>query len=262
MSEYDEKEAVKTEDISEEAGEGAESAAASEKMAGEAASSAEKVGVAAGQSSSSVAEQLGKLELVNGANGVKDAAGLKELSGNKDVNAIKDAFEKFGEKKLNPEAFLSRTEKLILDNLYGAVKEGDMKKVEEMLATLNENPKMQKQVMDALTSRLAGMGVSAGYEQGKDQNGNPFLRLHMSGSTGRGEWGSVTVGSDGRNSASTQGRGDKLPQPADAGNTFGSMMNWATIMQHMQQREVPGHHREPVKPEIIERLRPLQNYKK
>lgn len=138
--------------------------------------------------------------LANGAPEGLGAAAGKELIGK---------LERIGklENLKDPEAMLSKTERLLLNQLHGAIKSGDMKSVQDMLATIAENPKAVASVMNAMKARLEGSNSlnHVRWEQGKDNNGNAFVRLHIeqnhsnsksSGST------SVMIGSDGTHTAS------------------------------------------------------------
>lgn len=173
-------------DESEDAAEGGAAAAAAEALAN---GVAEGLGAAAGK------EMIGKLERIGKLENFKD-----------------------------PEAILSRTERMLLNQLHGALKAGDMKSVQDMLATIAENPKAVAGVMNAMKARLEGSNHlnHVSWEQGKDNNGNAFVRLTIdqnhsnsksSGST------RVMIGSDGTNVASKNKTWDSPRtnvEPADA----------------------------------------------
>jgi hypothetical protein len=142
------------------------------------------------------------------AHGIKDVVGKLEITDNSSVNS-KEIFEKgsYGFKnQLEKFMPLTRTENLILNNLDSAIRSGKLEGVQDMLRTLAENPRSIDRVLSELNTRLGKENAlnSASWEQGRDNNGNEFVRLHLnhrddySKSAGGTE---VTIGSDGRNSA-------------------------------------------------------------
>ncbi len=111
-----------------------------------------------------------------------------------------------GEKKISPEAFLSRTERMLLNDVHSAFKSGDLSSVQESLAAIAENPNSVKAVMNALKARLESNGNSVRWETGTDSNGQAFVRLHINQVNGKGGASTnVMVGSDGTHSASHNG---------------------------------------------------------
>ncbi|MBY0547505.1 MAG: hypothetical protein K2W95_09450 [Candidatus Obscuribacterales bacterium] len=184
---------------------GAAAAAAAEALA---------EGGAVGAAAAAAAEALGEAGAAAAAAAAARAAeghgavgGIAEgLSEKEVINKL----EKIGslENLKNPEALLNRTERMLLNQLHGALKAGDMKSVQEMLATIAENPKSVASVMNAMKARLESSNPlnHVRWEQGKDSDGNSFVRLHIdqthshsksSGST------RVMIGSDGTNTASS-----------------------------------------------------------
>lgn len=146
----------------------------------------------------------------------KVAEGINSVEANSELFK---KFEKFEGKKISPEAFLSRTERMLLNSVHDAVTSGDLKSAQEMLATVAENPKSVKRVMDALKERLEGKFTGVSWESGTDNKGNAFVRLHISQfSPMHRESTRVMIGSDGTHSASvTAHRGGESPaDPAAA----------------------------------------------
>lgn len=151
---------------------------------------------AAAAADGKIVKDFGKLELTD-----KTVAGaMSELL--KHGDELGNKFEKYFE----PKEMLSRTERLMLSGMQDAIRSGDMGKVQEMLETLAENPKSVDRVLRALNKEMQdenGLN-SASWEQGKDSNGNSFVRLRLNN---RNDWSKssgsteVTIGSDGRHSA-------------------------------------------------------------
>ncbi|MBY0547506.1 MAG: hypothetical protein K2W95_09455 [Candidatus Obscuribacterales bacterium] len=127
--------------------------------------------------------------------------------------------ENFDGKKMSPEAFLSRTERMLLNSVHDAVTSGDLKSAQDMLAAVAENPKSVKRVMEALKERLEGKFTSVSWESGTDNKGNAFVRLHIANSNPFDrETTRVMVGSDGTHSAtvSRPRGGEVATDPAGA----------------------------------------------
>lgn len=157
------------------------------------------------------------------AEGLGAAAGKETINKQELINKL-ERIGKLENNMKDPEAMLSKTERLLLNNLHGALKSGDMKSVQDMLATIAENPKAVASVMNAMKARLEGSNPlnHVSWEQGKDNNGNAFVRLTIdqnhsasksSGST------RVMIGSDGTNVASSNKTWDSPRtniDPADA----------------------------------------------
>lgn len=173
----------------------------------------------AGAAARAAAEALGE----GVAEGLGAAAGKETINKQELINKL-ERIGKLENNMKDPEAMLSRTERMLLNNLHGALKSGDMKSVQDMLATIAENPKTVASVMNAMKARLEGSNPlnHVSWEQGKDNNGNAFVRLTIdqnhsasksSGST------RVMIGSDGTNVASSNKTWDSPRtniDPADA----------------------------------------------
>lgn len=160
---------------------------------------------------SSISEHLGKLSIHN-----DKLEGLKS-----------GTLDNFSEKMRKYEP-LSKLENMILDNVSDAIRNGQLEKIQDALGALNENPKMVDRVLQALKERMESEDPrnSVNWEQGHDNNGRNFVRLNLyhrnddSKSSGGTE---LTVGSDGRTSATYTDRWDSLPQtikPQEAAQAF------------------------------------------
>jgi hypothetical protein len=145
---------------------------------------------------------LGKLEILNHSESKMDwSNNIKQL-----------------DSKLEP---LNKTETMIMNSMQDAIRSGSLAQAQEMLATLAENPKSVDRVMQALKHQMESENPlnSVNWEQGQDNHGNNFVRLNLyhadsfSKSAGGTE---LTIGSDGRNSATYRGRWDSPAKPMDA----------------------------------------------
>ncbi len=108
--------------------------------------------------------------------------------------------------RISPEAFLNKTERLVLNNLDSALQKGDLHSVQEALGAVGENPKSAKLIMNAIKERLeaANPRNSVRWETGTDSNGEAIVRLHILQDHGKGSGVTkVMVGSDGTHSASS-----------------------------------------------------------
>lgn len=118
---------------------------------------------------------------------------------------IKELLEgEFQKIRISPEAFLSRTERMLLNNLSTAIKDGDLSSVQEGLAALAENPNSVKAVMACIKERMenANLNNSVKWETGHDSNGQAFVRMHITHKNKPGLYTNVMIGSDGTHSAS------------------------------------------------------------
>lgn len=205
------------EDLTDEGAAAESLASAAEAAAKEAASSAAPQETAADRAASAVA----------GAAEALGAAADGKINKMPEKEVIKQLDKIINGDKLfrDPEAMLSRTERLLLNQLSGALKSGDLKSVQDGLATIAENPAAVKAVMTALKARLENSNPlnSVRWETGTDNRGNNFVRLHIdqrhdasksSGST------SVMVGSDGTHSASRTKRWDSPSTPVAPGEAL------------------------------------------
>lgn len=126
------------------------------------------------------------------------------------------------------EAPLSRTEQLLLRNASDAIKTGDVKDIQEMLQTLAENPQSVDRVLRALRDQTKYPN-SLSWEKGTDSDGKDFVRLRMthmndfSKSSGHTE---VTIGSDGRNSATHRDWYNSPDQPISAEQGLRNYQGW------------------------------------
>lgn len=217
-----------------EAGDLADEGASSSRLAEEAAE-----GIAEGAAAAAAGKEQHKPGEVN-AEGVSSAEHKTELM---------KKLENFDGKKISPEAFLSRTERMLLNSVHDAVTSGDLKSAQEMLATIAENPKSVKRVMEALKDRLQGKMTDVSWESGSDNRGNAFVRLHIAQtnpfdhSTTK-----VMVGSDGTHSATVSGRrgGEVATDPAGALSDM-----------YPQRRSKPEPRWEDVRPTPNDRIQPL-----
>jgi hypothetical protein len=160
---------------------------------------------------------VGKLEITDNR-----LPGKLEISDSKLPG--KDGFEASGE-KFKP---LNKTETMILNSMQDAIRSGSVEKVQDMLSTLSENPQSVNRVLQELKSRLEAENFlnHVNWEQGHDNNGNPFVRLNMyhADNASKSSGGTdLTIGSDGRNSASYRGRWDSAAKPVDLQTALGSM---------------------------------------
>ncbi len=120
---------------------------------------------------------------------------------------------------------LTGTEKLLLDKMNESIKTGNIDQVQDMLRTLAENPKSVDRVLTVLnrTMQQENFLNSARWEQGRDNRGNEFIRLHLNhnDSASKSSGGTeVTIGSDGRNSAVYRGSWDSKPSPENPGKAL------------------------------------------
>ena len=219
---YDKKDITKDLEEGDEEGELSDDAAGAAKILAEAAA-ARAANTAQGASGAEAAA----------ANAVRNGAALSGVAEAIRENAAEAHTEKpiHKEGKLvnSAEALLSRTERLLLNSLSGALKSGDIKSVQEMLATVAEsNPKAQKAIMNAIKERLEISNPlnTVRWETGTDNNGQAFVRLHIdqrhsysksSGST------QVMVGSDGVHSASSTKRWDSQSNQLNPGDALQSI---------------------------------------
>lgn len=162
-----------------------------------------------------IGKDFGKLEITDN----RTAGSLRDLITNQGER-IENSLEQLGRKLENKELPLSRTERLVMNGVRDAIRSGDMSKVQDMLQALNENPKSVDRILGALNKEMQAENPlnSMSWEQGKDSNGNSFVRLRLnhqndfSKSSGSTE---VTIGSDGRNSAVYTKRWDSQPIQVD-----------------------------------------------
>lgn len=145
------------------------------------------------ESAKSLGSLLGQIELTDGKAGKESMADFK-------AGSILETYEDVNRP-------LSRTENLLSQSLESAInsKKG-IDQIQNVLATLMENPRSVDRVLSNLRDRISQQNPlnSLSWEQGRDNNGQSFLRLHLDQ---RNHWGKnaggteVTIGSDGRNSS-------------------------------------------------------------
>lgn len=139
-----------------------------------------------------------------------DRANLRKQELIKQLERVGDQ----GLRRISPEAFLSRTERLLLNNIDQAFEKGDVKSVQDMLGAIAENPNSVKAVMNALKARMEGRGLNQNvrWESGTDSDGQSFVRLHVDRTfhtrDNRSTTVSVMIGSDGTNSGSSSSSGE------------------------------------------------------
>ncbi|MBX9687611.1 MAG: hypothetical protein K2X27_12970 [Candidatus Obscuribacterales bacterium] len=127
---------------------------------------------------------------------------------------------------------LNRTENLLLNNMRNAVNAGSVEQVQDMLNTLAENPGSIDRVLRAFKAEMEDGKWNTNrvsWEQGKDNNGKEFIRLRLSKEDDPIKPRSsseVTIGSDGRHSASYQSyKFGARPQAQDPEETLGLFAN-------------------------------------
>lgn len=123
---------------------------------------------------------------------------------------------------------LGTMEKLLLQTIFAAVKEGDIDSVKEMLEILSDNPQSLQAVMYALTTRLSNLNISCGIETVAQTAGKFEVRMHLGGDLGGG-WGSICLSSTGKHSAQVWGYKDLCGRDSDAKTTFSTLMIWANL---------------------------------
>lgn len=141
---------------------------------------------------------FGNLEIVDSkvAKNLEDSTKAGTLANDWDGIKVSDS-------KVEP---LNKTETMIMHDLLYAIIEGNVGNIQNMLSTLSENPQSVDRVLNALKAQLESENKNnqVNWEQGTDNNGHSFVRLNMfsrdneprsSGGT------AITIGSDGRNSA-------------------------------------------------------------
>jgi hypothetical protein len=159
-----------------------------------------------------------KSEIKSGAS----EASARDVLGNLEIQGIKtgDKLEDWIGKKILDSKFevLNKTETMILNGVQDAIRSGSVDKVQDMLAALSENPKSVDRVLRALKDQMESESSlnQVNWEQGKDNNGNEFVRLHLyrADSNSKSAGGTeLTIGSDGRNSATFRDRWDSPAKP-------------------------------------------------
>lgn len=158
-------------------------------------------------------------------NKIKDGT-AEGINSAEDKSELIKKMEKWAEgKKISPEAFLSRTERMLLNGVDDAIRSGDLKSAQDMLAAVAENPASVKRVMEALRQRLQDDLTSVSWEQGQDNKGNAFVRLHIHQRDDHSKSSpstSVMIGSDGTHTAQRRERMQK-PTEMNASDALGSM---------------------------------------
>lgn len=115
---------------------------------------------------------------------------------------------------------LNKTETMILNNMQDAIRSGSVDNVKEMLSILNENPRSVDRVLQELKTRMEAENHlnEVDWEQGTDNQGRSFIRLNMGhrDSYSKSSGGTdLTIGSDGRCSASYRGYWNSPAKPTD-----------------------------------------------
>ncbi len=148
------------------------------------------------------------------ASGIAEAIGRAQKPGDNnqsqgDRSTLKELLNNSVEKmRISPEAFLSKTERLLLNNLDNAIHKGDLEGVQESLAAIAENPKSVKAIMASIKERMERANPQNGvkWETGTDSNGQSFVRLHITNyesTNGKfSNYTNVMIGSDGTHAAS------------------------------------------------------------
>jgi hypothetical protein len=166
--------------------------------------------------------------------GTASASVAKDLLGKLDIedklgNKLEDwgKFKNF-EKQEQP---LNKTETMLLNNMRDAIRSGGVEKVQEMLGALSENPKSVDRVLRALKAQMEKDNPlsSVNWETGRDNNGNEFVRLNMyqANDYSKSAGGTtLTIGSDGRNSATYNHRYDSPTKPMDVNDALRSFSNY------------------------------------
>lgn len=175
--------------------------------------------------SSKLLEEVGK----GLAAGIAEGLAKGEAGNNGDIiRKLKEFTDGEHKIRLSPEAFLNKTERLLLNNLDKALHSGDLFAVQEALATVGENPKSAKAVLNAMKERIenANPRNSVRWETGTDSNGETVVRLHITQREGKlGDVTKVMVGSDGTHSASTVKVWDSHPgTQLDPGQTLRGLL--------------------------------------
>jgi hypothetical protein len=119
----------------------------------------------------------------------------------RDANDGRDQFGKL--MKVEKDRPLTRTETFLSNNLLKAISDGDSKSVQDVLGVLSENPGSVDRVMRHIREQMTAKGNRAvNWEQGRDDQGNAFVRMHLRNYNDLGGGTQLTIGSDGTESAS------------------------------------------------------------
>ncbi len=94
-----------------------------------------------------------------------------------------DAFDRLNEvrRTFTLEESLSKAERLVLNGLQNALKNGDVKETQRVLATIAESPQSARAILTALKARLekADPHLKVEWETATSDKGEPIVRLHL-----------------------------------------------------------------------------------